>query len=62
MLSDGAFTPCMDSSASAVSSWVFSSFISLDDAADGTIVYFLYPETAGVPLEEMDAVFGEGVK
>jgi hypothetical protein len=23
-------------------------------------VYFLYPETMGVPLEEMDAVFGEG--
>ncbi|KAL0569122.1 hypothetical protein V5O48_012850 [Marasmius crinis-equi] len=23
-------------------------------------VYFLYPETKGVPLEEMDAVFGEG--
>ncbi|EIN14124.1 general substrate transporter [Punctularia strigosozonata HHB-11173 SS5] len=23
------------------------------------MVYFLYPETAGVPLEEMDAVFGE---
>ncbi|KAF8881183.1 general substrate transporter [Mucidula mucida] len=24
------------------------------------LVYFLYPETKGVPLEEMDAVFGEG--
>ncbi|KIM75368.1 hypothetical protein PILCRDRAFT_78995 [Piloderma croceum F 1598] len=24
------------------------------------LVYFLYPETMGVPLEEMDAVFGEG--
>ncbi|OBZ78795.1 hypothetical protein A0H81_00855 [Grifola frondosa] len=23
------------------------------------LVYFLYPETKGVPLEEMDAVFGE---
>lgn len=23
-------------------------------------MYFLYPETKGVPLEEMDAVFGEG--
>lgn len=23
------------------------------------VVYFLYPETSGVPLEEMDAVFGE---
>jgi hypothetical protein len=23
-------------------------------------VYYLYPETMGVPLEEMDAVFGEG--
>jgi len=23
------------------------------------VVYFLYPETMGVPLEEMDAVFGE---
>ena len=23
------------------------------------LVYFLYPETAGIPLEEMDAVFGE---
>jgi len=23
------------------------------------VVYFLYPETKGVPLEEMDAVFGE---
>jgi len=25
------------------------------------VVYFLYPETKGVPLEEMDAVFGEEV-
>ncbi|KAG6329939.1 hypothetical protein ID866_9149 [Astraeus odoratus] len=25
------------------------------------LVYFLYPETKGVPLEEMDAVFGEDV-
>lgn len=25
-----------------------------------SIVYFTYPETKGVPLEEMDAVFGEG--
>ncbi len=24
-------------------------------------MYFLYPETKGVPLEEMDAVFGEGL-
>lgn len=23
------------------------------------VVYFTYPETAGVPLEEMDALFGE---
>jgi len=23
------------------------------------LVYFLYPETMGVPLEEMDVVFGE---
>ncbi|KAG7445625.1 general substrate transporter [Guyanagaster necrorhizus] len=26
------------------------------------LVYFLYPETKGVPLEEMDAVFGEDEK
>ncbi|KAF8233441.1 general substrate transporter [Tricholoma matsutake] len=24
------------------------------------LVYYLYPETKGVPLEEMDAIFGEG--
>ncbi|KAK0478267.1 general substrate transporter [Armillaria novae-zelandiae] len=30
-----------------------------DDAYDVYAVYFLYPETKGVPLEEMDAVFGE---
>ena len=24
-------------------------------------MYFLYPETTGVPLEEMDEVFGEGM-
>ncbi|KZT57064.1 general substrate transporter [Calocera cornea HHB12733] len=29
-------------------------------AASVITVYFLYPETKGVPLEEMDAVFGEG--
>ena len=23
------------------------------------VVYFLYPETQGVPLEEMDAIFGD---
>ncbi|GLB36041.1 putative major facilitator superfamily, sugar transporter (TC 2.A.1.1) family protein [Lyophyllum shimeji] len=28
-------------------------------ACSFVIVYFLYPETKGVPLEEMDAVFGE---
>ncbi|KAL0562655.1 hypothetical protein V5O48_019429, partial [Marasmius crinis-equi] len=26
------------------------------------LVYFLYPETKGVPLEEMDAVFGEDAR
>ncbi|KAG6818030.1 hypothetical protein H0H87_009185 [Tephrocybe sp. NHM501043] len=29
-------------------------------ACSFVLVYFLYPETKGVPLEEMDAVFGEG--
>ncbi|KIY50577.1 sugar transporter STP1 [Fistulina hepatica ATCC 64428] len=29
-------------------------------ACSFVLVYFLYPETMGVPLEEMDAVFGEG--
>ncbi|EKM61224.1 uncharacterized protein PHACADRAFT_247698 [Phanerochaete carnosa HHB-10118-sp] len=28
-------------------------------ACSFVVVYFLYPETMGVPLEEMDAVFGE---
>jgi len=28
-------------------------------ACSFVLVYFLYPETMGVPLEEMDAVFGE---
>ncbi|CAL1695290.1 unnamed protein product [Somion occarium] len=28
-------------------------------ACSFVVVYFLYPETKGVPLEEMDAVFGE---
>ncbi|TFK57052.1 general substrate transporter [Heliocybe sulcata] len=28
-------------------------------ACSFVVVYFLYPETRGVPLEEMDAVFGE---
>jgi len=28
-------------------------------ASSVILVYFLYPETKGVPLEEMDAVFGE---
>lgn len=31
-------------------------------ACSFVLVYFLYPETKGVPLEEMDAVFGEGLK
>ncbi|KAH8102523.1 general substrate transporter [Cristinia sonorae] len=30
-------------------------------ACSFVVVYFLYPETKGVPLEEMDAVFGEGM-
>ncbi|KAF8626000.1 hypothetical protein AX17_006723 [Amanita inopinata Kibby_2008] len=30
-------------------------------ACSFVLVYFLYPETKGVPLEEMDAVFGEEV-
>ncbi|KAG6911521.1 hypothetical protein DXG01_011823 [Tephrocybe rancida] len=29
-------------------------------ACSFVVVYFLYPETKGVPLEEMDAIFGEG--
>ncbi|KAG6862410.1 hypothetical protein C0995_011850 [Termitomyces sp. Mi166 len=29
-------------------------------ACSFVLVYFLYPETKGVPLEEMDAIFGEG--
>ena len=32
-----------------------------DHNAPLCLVYFLYPETMGVPLEEMDAVFGEGM-
>ena len=27
--------------------------------ASFAVVYFLYPETQGVPLEEMDAIFGD---
>ncbi|KAJ6485258.1 general substrate transporter [Mycena vulgaris] len=30
-------------------------------ACSFVLVYFLYPETKGVPLEEMDAVFGEEI-
>lgn len=32
---------------------------SLAQRAYAPLVYYLYPETMGVPLEEMDSVFGE---
>lgn len=57
----GACIPCMASSVPAVSSsfisvstWPLFLFLSYSDCVT------VYPETRGVPLEEMDAVFGEG--
>lgn len=50
----------MASSVFAVSSW----FISVSFRPNAFLQYVdlvaVYPETMGVPLEEMDAVFGEG--
>ncbi|KAJ9103269.1 hypothetical protein QFC21_002692 [Naganishia friedmannii] len=34
-------------------------FIRIDQSFTPMAVYFVYPETAGVPLEEMDALFGD---